>query len=131
MRNSRYLTLALFLGAVSLGRPAFADDKQTAKDLFEQALAKMEAKKYDEACPAIEQSLKLLDERREASLVRGGPLADRVARRLRIRERDGVLPTDVLFDGWIRRATEVRAIFERLIAPVDAPPPWAEDGAPP
>ncbi len=79
----------------------------------------------------IEQSLKLLDEKREASLVRGGPLADRVARRLRIRERDGVSPNDVLFDGWIRRATEVRAIFERLIAKVDAPPPWAEDGGPP
>jgi glutamate-ammonia-ligase adenylyltransferase len=77
----------------------------------------------------IEQSLKLLDERRDASLVLGGPIADRVARRLRIRERDGRAPTEVLTTGWIRRATEVRGIFERLVAPVEAPPPWPEDSA--
>jgi [glutamine synthetase] adenylyltransferase / [glutamine synthetase]-adenylyl-L-tyrosine phosphorylase len=75
----------------------------------------------------IEQSLKLLDEKRDASLIRGGPLAERVARRLRIRERDGLPSTEVLFHGWVRRATEVRAIFERLIANVDAPPPWPAD----
>lgn len=77
----------------------------------------------------IEQSLKLLDEKREPSLVRGGPIAERVARRLRVRERDGLPPTEVLFEGWIRRATEVRAIFERLIGQVNAPPPWAGDAA--
>jgi hypothetical protein len=59
MRNHRYLILALFLGALALEHPAAADDKETAKELFERGLAQMEAKKYDEACPAIEQSLKL------------------------------------------------------------------------
>src|SRR5690606_8732815 len=71
----------------------------------------------------IEQTLKLLDERRDVFLVRGGPIADRVARRLRLRDRDGLPPAEVLFEGWIRRATEVRAIFESLVAPVgDAAP---------
>ncbi len=59
MPNLPRVSLAFFLAAVALARPAAADDKQTAKDLFEQGVAKMEAKKYDDACPAIERSLQL------------------------------------------------------------------------
>jgi glutamate-ammonia-ligase adenylyltransferase len=95
-------------------------------------LAEADAEALDDALRffrSLEQSLKLLDERRDASLAIGGPIADRVARRMRIRDRDGLPPTEVLAAGWIRRATEVRGIFERLVAKVDAPPPWPVDSA--
>lgn len=51
--------VAFALALAALPGQARADDKQTAKDLFEQGLSKMEAKRYDEACPAIEKSLTL------------------------------------------------------------------------
>ncbi len=73
---------------------------------------------------SVEQALKLLDETHAAVLTLGGPLAERVARRLGLRERDGHAPTEVLTETWQRRATEVRAIFERLVAPVGVAPPW-------
>ncbi|MFO0693107.1 MAG: bifunctional [glutamate--ammonia ligase]-adenylyl-L-tyrosine phosphorylase/[glutamate--ammonia-ligase] adenylyltransferase [Polyangiales bacterium] len=72
----------------------------------------------------VEQSVKLVDEHREAAIVPGGPMADRVARRLRMRQRDGVEPGEVLVDTWIRRATDVRRIFERIVAPVGLVAPW-------
>lgn len=75
---------------------------------------------------SVEQTLRLLDESREPVLVTGGPLAERVARRLGIRERDGRAPRDVLVDTWRRRATEVRDIFERLVSPVGSAAPWGE-----
>lgn len=59
MRHQRFIPAALFLSLAALQRPAGADDKQTAKALFEEGVAKMEAKRYEEACPQIEQSLKL------------------------------------------------------------------------
>ncbi len=120
---------------------AHGEDSRVRERNTRRALAALRASGYldepdadalDEALRffrRIEQSLKLLDEKRDASLVRGGPIADRVARRLRIRDRDGVPATEVLFEGWMRRATEVRAIFERLIAKVDAPPPWTGEVA--
>lgn len=59
MRNTRHLPLALFFAAAAIACPAAADDKQTAKELFDKGVAALEAKNYDEACPAIEESLKL------------------------------------------------------------------------
>lgn len=58
---SRRLRLALVAFAALVAAPgsARADDKQTAKELFERGLERMEAKRYDEACPAIEKSLAL------------------------------------------------------------------------
>jgi glutamate-ammonia-ligase adenylyltransferase len=73
---------------------------------------------------SVEQALKLLDETREPILAVGGPIADRVARRLRLRERDGMPPAEVLVRSWIRRATAARSVFERLVAPVGLTPPW-------
>lgn len=72
----------------------------------------------------IEQGIKIIDPHREPLLVRGGPIADRIARRRRMRARDGVEPADVLVKTWIRTATEVRAAFERIVAPVGTKPPW-------
>ena len=72
----------------------------------------------------VEQSLALLDEAGQASLLFPGPRADAVARRLRIRERDGHAPGRVLRDVWRREATEVREIFERIVAPVGIEAPW-------
>lgn len=59
MRTTRTLTLALFLGALSLAPAARADDRDAAKALFDQGVAAMTEKKYDEACPALEKSLAL------------------------------------------------------------------------
>lgn len=72
----------------------------------------------------IEQTSKLLDDHREAVIVPDGPIADRIARRLRMRTRDGVEPSAVLVESWIRTASEVRAIFDRLVAPVEARSPF-------
>ena len=78
---------------------------------------------------AIEQTLKLLEEGREPVLRPGTATAEQIARRLGIRERDGHDPARV-FDAQYRRVTEeIRAIFERVIAPVPALAPWAERSA--
>jgi glutamate-ammonia-ligase adenylyltransferase len=78
----------------------------------------------------VEQAVRLLDESREVVVIEGGRIAEQVARRLGIRERDGKPPTEVLFATWRRQASEVRALFERLLGPVSIPPPWSEDGTP-
>jgi glutamine synthetase adenylyltransferase len=51
--------------------------------------------------------------------------AEQVARRLGIRERDGHEPAQVLDAQYRRTTEEIRAIFERVIAPVAAPAPWS------
>jgi glutamate-ammonia-ligase adenylyltransferase len=73
---------------------------------------------------SVEQAMKLMDEKAEAVLVPGGPVAERIARRLGLRERDGQGPSAVLTATWQRHASEVRAIFERTVAPVSTEPPW-------
>lgn len=74
---------------------------------------------------SVEQALKLLDERHEAVLVAGGPVAERLVRRLGIRQRDGLPPRDVLVRTWEHQARAVRRAFERLVAPVGRQPAWA------
>lgn len=76
----------------------------------------------------VEQASRLLDEHRDPVIVPGGPVADRIARRLRMRNRDGLEPGAVLVATWQRTATEVRAIFERLVAPIATEPPWERKG---
>jgi glutamate-ammonia-ligase adenylyltransferase len=81
----------------------------------------------------IEQMFRLLDETREPVLsfpasradIAGGRRAEQVARRIGVRDRDGVRRVDVLHATYARTALEVRRIFERLVAPVglDAPFP--------
>ena len=105
-------TLAAVAGLAQSGRIARAD-----ADALAEGWAFLRA---------IEQTLKLLEEAQEPVLRCGTRTAEQVARRLGIRERDGHDPARVL-DAQYRRVTEeVRAIFERLIAPVPAPAPWAE-----
>lgn len=58
-RRPLSLALLLGLGLVTLAPRAQAGDKETAKDLFDKGLEAMEAKRFDDACPAIEQSMKL------------------------------------------------------------------------
>lgn len=72
----------------------------------------------------VEQSLKLLDETREAVLPTRGPLPARMARRLGIRDRDGMRPAEVLLATWRWHAVQVREIFEAVVGPVGTSPPW-------
>jgi len=75
----------------------------------------------------IEQASRLLDDHREPVIVPGGPIADRIARRLRMRNRDGIEPGAVLVESWKRAAGEVRSVFERLVSPIPTEPPWERD----
>lgn len=103
-------TLPLLAALVTAGRLDAAD-----AELFAEAYV---------FAREIEQGIRIIDPHREPVLVRGGPIADRIARRRRMRARDGVEPADVLIETWIRTATEVRAAFERIVAPVGTRPPW-------
>ena len=73
---------------------------------------------------AVEQALALLDETHEPALFPGSRVADRVARRIGLRDRDGQPAREVLVATWRRRATELRSTFERLVAPIGTEPPW-------
>ena len=73
---------------------------------------------------SVEQALALLDETHEPALFPGSRVADRVARRIGLRDRDGEPAREVLVTTWKRRASELRSIFERSIAPVGTEPPW-------
>ncbi|MBX3251323.1 MAG: bifunctional [glutamate--ammonia ligase]-adenylyl-L-tyrosine phosphorylase/[glutamate--ammonia-ligase] adenylyltransferase [Myxococcales bacterium] len=75
---------------------------------------------------SVEQANALLEGSGDGTLVFGGPRAAAISRALGVRERDGVDASEVLRRAWERRAHEVRAVFERLLAPVDAPPGWSE-----
>jgi glutamate-ammonia-ligase adenylyltransferase len=76
---------------------------------------------------SVEQALKLMDERQEATVSEGGRVWARLTTRLGLRDRDGERAPDVLKRTWRGHATAVRAVFERVLGPVGAPPPW---GAP-
>lgn len=73
---------------------------------------------------SIGQAIKLLDDSLPELLNMGGGLAHHVARRLGLRDRDGVAPVAVLRDLWKRHAVEVRELFEELVAPIGRNPPW-------
>lgn len=72
----------------------------------------------------VEQSLKLLEEHREPTLEPYGRSGVHVARSLGLRERDGMRAAAVLDDTYRRHADAVRALFERMVAPVGEDPPW-------
>jgi [glutamine synthetase] adenylyltransferase / [glutamine synthetase]-adenylyl-L-tyrosine phosphorylase len=72
----------------------------------------------------VEQSLKLLDETREPVVPTRGPLPARLARRLGLRDRDGMRPREVLLATWRWHAGQVRGIFEGVVGPVGTLPPW-------
>lgn len=74
---------------------------------------------------AVEQAIKLQAEGGEPFLRPGSRNAEQVARQLGVRERDGHEPARVLEASYRRTATEIRAIFERVVAPVPAPAPWS------
>jgi glutamate-ammonia-ligase adenylyltransferase len=78
---------------------------------------------------SVEQALRLLDDTREPVLVFGGRRAEQVARRLGVRDRDGVRGVNVLEATYVRTALEVRRIFERLAAPVGLDAPFAATDA--
>lgn len=73
----------------------------------------------------VEQAMKLLDETREPVLWATGRVAPQVARRLGVRDRDGQRATEALLATWKRHATELRATFDRVVAPVGTRPPWS------
>ncbi len=72
----------------------------------------------------IAQALALLDDHAEGVIFEGGRHADLIARRLRIRDRDGARADEVLFRTWRHHAEGAREVFERVIAPVGTRPPW-------
>lgn len=72
----------------------------------------------------VGQALRLSDEGAELVVYEGGRVAEQVARRLGLRDRDGERARDVLLSEWRRRAREVRGVFERIIAPVGTTPGW-------
>jgi glutamate-ammonia-ligase adenylyltransferase len=76
----------------------------------------------------VEQSLKLLEEHREPLLEPRGRSGTHVARGLGIRARDGLSPADVLERTYRHHAETARALFERIVAPVEVPAPWGADG---
>jgi glutamate-ammonia-ligase adenylyltransferase len=75
---------------------------------------------------SVEQAMRLLDDKREPTLARGGRMAAYVARQLGIQDRDGHPAHRVLIDTWERRAEEVRSVFERVIGPVSTRPWWQD-----
>lgn len=56
MPSPRLLLASLSLVLLSIAGDALADDKERSKQLFEQGVSQMEAKKYDSACPLLEES---------------------------------------------------------------------------
>lgn len=59
MRAPRKIGLALGLAAVLGSAPALAGDPKEAQALFDRGLDAMEAKRYDDACPALDASYKI------------------------------------------------------------------------
>jgi glutamate-ammonia-ligase adenylyltransferase len=74
---------------------------------------------------SVGQALSLLDESAEPVVFEGGRYADRISRRLGLRDRDGERKGEVLFSTWRRHAEAVRSVFERIIAPVGTTAPWS------
>jgi glutamate-ammonia-ligase adenylyltransferase len=72
----------------------------------------------------VGQALRLSDESAELVVYEGGRVAEQVARRLGLRDRDGERASDVLISTWKRRARAVREVFERVIASVGTVPGW-------
>lgn len=71
-----------------------------------------------------EIALKLLDEHREPFLEPDGRSGTHVARMLRVHARDATTPAEALAQSYRQRAEATRDLFEAVVAPVDAPPPW-------
>lgn len=59
MSSPRLLLATLSLATVLIAADSLADDKDRSKQLFEQGVSQMEAKKYDAACPLLEESQKI------------------------------------------------------------------------
>jgi tetratricopeptide (TPR) repeat protein len=134
MRNPRLLPLALLLSIGAISPSAAADDKQSAKDFFEKGVAAMEAKNYEEACPAIARSLELdpfpgtLFALAECEALRGRPSAafQRYGEYLQVY---AALPKDKQRKQGTREkdAQDKRAALEKVVAhatlelPADAP----------
>jgi glutamate-ammonia-ligase adenylyltransferase len=72
----------------------------------------------------VEQALRLSRSGGDHVLLGGTRDAERVARQLRIRDRGGETEGEALVRAWREHAYEVRALFDRLVAPVNAPPAW-------
>ncbi len=73
---------------------------------------------------SVGQALALLDDTAEPLVFEGGRHADRIVRRLGLRDRDGAHASEVLFTTWRAHASAVREVFERIVAPVGTTPPW-------
>lgn len=130
------LPLALSLALSALATAARADEKEQATKLFDQGLSQMEAKKYDLACPAIEESQKkdphpgTLFTLAECEALRGRP-AVAYARYGEYLEVHASLPRDKQAKQGTRErdARASRARLEKLIARVTlALPPSAPAG---
>ena len=77
----------------------------------------------------VEQAVRFHDERAEPRLGIGTRQWDQVVRALGVRDRDGMLASEVLADTWQRHASETRATFEEHIGPLGTVAPWTRRGA--
>src|SRR3954471_20410735 len=59
MRAARTLTAAILCAALSAASGARAAEPERAQALYDRGLSSMNAGRFDEACPAFEQSYKL------------------------------------------------------------------------
>ena len=67
----------------------------------------------------VEQSLRLVDEAGDGRLHLRSRVADRVARRLGLRDRSGQTALEALRAQFRRHEGRIRGIFERVVAPLD------------
>jgi len=74
-----------------------------------------------------EIALKLLDEHREPFLEPEGRSGVHVARMLQTHARDAMTSAEALVQSYRARTRATRDLFEAMVAPVDAPPPWEPD----
>ncbi|NUP12594.1 MAG: hypothetical protein HOW73_41650 [Polyangiaceae bacterium] len=69
VRSLRGLAVAASFGSVMLASPlAFADDAAAAQALFDRAVELMQEKKFDEACPKLEEVTRLIPDGNGAKL---------------------------------------------------------------
>ncbi|MDH5491536.1 MAG: bifunctional [glutamate--ammonia ligase]-adenylyl-L-tyrosine phosphorylase/[glutamate--ammonia-ligase] adenylyltransferase, partial [Myxococcales bacterium] len=73
---------------------------------------------------AVEQSMRLMDEALEPALHRRGAMAERLARALGVRARDGLSREEALLETWMEHARTIRTAFETIVAPVGTLAPW-------
>jgi glutamate-ammonia-ligase adenylyltransferase len=75
----------------------------------------------------IEYACALLDDARDLTLQHGSPFMDSLARMLHVHAPTQAPPGEQLLSTYRRKAEAVREVYERVVAPIGASPPWHHD----